>query len=81
MLIIHSFDSSRDVVKSIYPEWKFNERFDLPTYGEEPYSLLVVDGKYYPSMYNEGKLLFPLKGQCSRFPQKAILSDLSDTKP
>ena len=33
-------------MKSIYPEWKFNERFDLPTSGEEQYSLLVVDGKY-----------------------------------
>ena len=58
-------------MKSIYPEWKFNERFDLPTSDEEPYSLLVVDGKYHPSIYNEGKIFFSLKGQCSRFPQKS----------
>ena len=44
-------------MKSIYPEWKFNERFDLPTSGEEQYSLLVVDGEYYYSLQNEENVL------------------------
>ena len=32
-------------MNSLYPEWTFPERYDLPTKNETDHALLVVDGK------------------------------------